>query len=40
MKKKLMDFTFCLFCFISLIFIFKNNKEVANVIIEAVNVFL
>ena len=40
MKKKLMDFTFCLFCFISLIFIFKNNKEVANVIIEAVNLFL
>lgn len=40
MKKKLMDFTFCVFCFISLIFIFKNNKEVANVIIEAVNLFL
>lgn len=40
MKKKLMDFTFCLFCFISLIFIFKNNKEVANLIIEAVNLFL
>lgn len=40
MKKKLMDFTFCLFCFISIIFIFKNNKEVANVIIEAVNLFL
>lgn len=39
MKKKLMDFTFCLFCFISIIFIFKNNKEVANVIIEAVNLF-
>ena len=40
MKKKLMDFTFCVFCFISLIFIFKNNKEVANLIIEAVNLFL
>ena len=39
MKKKLMDFTFCLFCFISIIFIFKNNKEVANVILEAVNLF-
>lgn len=39
MKKKLMDFTFCLFCFISMIFIFKNNKEVASVIIEAVNLF-
>ena len=40
MKKKLMDFTFCVFCFISLIFIFKNNKEVANVIIEPLNLFL
>ncbi len=39
MKKKLMDFTFCLFCFISIIFIFKNNKEVANIILEAVNLF-
>lgn len=40
MKEKLLNFTFCLFCFISIIFIFKNNKEVANVIINAVNLFL
>ena len=40
MKEKLLNITFCLFCFISIIFIFKNNKEVANVIINAVNLFL
>lgn len=40
MKKKIMDFTFCLFAFLSIIFIFKNNKEVANVMIEAINLFL
>ena len=39
MKKKLMHFTFCLFCFTRIIFIFKNNKEVANIILEAVNLF-
>lgn len=40
MKKKIGNFTFCLFCFISIIFIFTNNKEVAEVILNATNLFL
>ena len=39
MKEKLLNFTFCLFCFISIILIFKNNKEIANIIINATNLF-
>ena len=39
MKEKLLNFTFCLFSFLSIFFIFKNNKEVASIIIEAVNLF-
>ena len=40
MKEKIGNFTFCLFIFFSIIFIFTNNKEVAQVIIDAVNLFL
>ncbi len=40
MKEKIGNFTFCLFCFICIFFIFKNNKEVAAIIIEATNLFL
>lgn len=40
MKEKILNFTFCLFCFMSIILIFKHNKEVANVIINATNLFL
>ena len=40
MKEKIGNFTFCLFCFISIIFIFTNNKDVAEVIINATNLFL
>lgn len=40
MKEKIGNFTFCLFCFICIFFIFKNNKEVAQVIIDATNLFL
>ena len=40
MNEKISNFTFCLFCFISIIFIFTNNKEVAIIIINAVNLFL
>lgn len=40
MKEKIGNFTFCLFCFISIIFIFTNNKEVAEVILNATNLFL
>ena len=39
MKEKILNFTFCLFCFLSIFFIFKNNKEVAGIIIDAVNLF-
>lgn len=40
MKEKIVNFTFCLFCFIAIFFIFKNNNVVASVIINAVNLFL
>lgn len=40
MKEKIGKFTFCLFCFVSIIFIFTNNKDVAEVIINATNLFL
>lgn len=40
MKEKIINFTFCLFCFIAIFFIFKNNNVVAGVIINAVNLFL
>lgn len=40
MKEKIINFTFCCFCFIALFFIFKNNNQVAHVIITAVNLFL
>ena len=40
MKEKIGNFTFCLFCFVSIIFIFTNNKDVAEVIINAINLFL
>lgn len=39
MKKKVFDFIFCCFCFLAIYFIFKNNKEVAKVILDAVNLF-
>ena len=39
MKEKLLNFTFCLFSFLAIFFIFKNNKEVASIIIDAVNLF-
>ena len=40
MKEKIINFTFCLLCFMAIFFIFKNNNEVAYVIIKAVNLFL
>ena len=40
MKEKILNFTFCLFCFISIFFIFTNNKEVATIIIKATDLFL
>ena len=40
MKEKFLNFIFCLFCFTSIIIIFKNNTEIAEVIIKAVNLFL
>lgn len=40
MKEKVFNFIFCIFCIVSIIFIFKNNAEVAAVIIDAVNIFL
>lgn len=40
MKEKILNFTFCLFCFIAIFFIFKNNNMVASIIIKAVNLFL
>lgn len=40
MKEKIINFTFCCFCFTALFFIFKNNNQVAHVIITAVNLFL
>ena len=40
MKEKIGNFTFCLFCFVSIIFIFTNNKDVAEVIVNATNLFL
>lgn len=40
MKEKIINFTFCLLCFISIFFIFKNNNKIAGVIINAVNLFL
>jgi len=40
MKEKITNFTFCLFCFIAIFFIFKNNNVIASVIINAVNLFL
>lgn len=39
MKEKFLNFTFCLFCLISIFFIFINNQEVAKILIEAVNLF-
>ncbi len=40
MKEKIFNFIFCIFCFISIIFIFTNNTEVANIILDATNLFL
>lgn len=40
MKEKILNFTFCLFCFTSIIFIFTNNKEVAEILLNATNLFL
>lgn len=40
MKEKIINFTFCLFCFISIFLIFQNNNIVANVILNSVNLFL
>lgn len=39
MKEKIQEFTFCLLCIVCMLFIFKNNNEVASIIIEAVNLF-
>jgi len=39
MKEKLINFTFCLLCILTIIFIFQNNNEVASVIIKSVNLF-
>ena len=39
MKEKFLNFIFCLFCFTSIFLILKNNTEVAEVIINAVNLF-
>lgn len=39
MKKNIMNFIFCLLTIISLIIIFKNNKEVALIILDAINLF-
>lgn len=39
MKKKIANFTFCLFCFFALLFIFKHNREIANVILDAIHLF-
>ncbi len=40
MKKNLLNFIFCLLTITSIIIIFKNNKEVATIILEAINLFL
>ena len=40
MKEKLINFTFCLLCILTIIFIFINNNNVAHVIINAFNLFL
>lgn len=40
MKEKILNFTFCLFSILCIIFIFKNNKEVATIMIKATNLFL
>lgn len=40
MKEKLLNFTFATFTLISFIFIFCHNKEIANVIIDATDLFL
>lgn len=40
MKEKILNFTFCLFCFLSIFLIFKNNQEVAKVIENAINLFI
>ncbi len=39
MKEKISNFTFTLFLFISIYFIFKNNQEVSNIIITGTNLF-
>ncbi len=40
MKEKILNFTFAIFTFISLIFIFYHNKEISTVIMDATNLFL
>ncbi len=40
MKEKICNFTFCLLCFGSIYLIFKNNNEVAKLILNAINLFL
>lgn len=40
MKEKIVHFTFCCFAFLSIFFIFRNNNQVASVILEAVHLFL
>jgi sporulation integral membrane protein YlbJ len=39
MKKKIVHLTFCLLCFLAVGFIFKNNTEVATIILEGINLF-
>ncbi len=39
MKEKIFNFIFCLFSFISIIIIFKNSKEVSEIIINSINLF-
>ncbi len=40
MKEKILNFTFCLCLFTLIYIIFKNNKEVSLVILDALNLFL
>lgn len=39
MKEKIYNFTFCLFLTLCIFFIFKNNREVSLIILDAINLF-
>ena len=39
MKEKILNFTFCFFCFFALYIIFNQNKEIASLITSGLNLF-